>query len=74
MDTRSSFFFGRDRFLGRDLAMRGAAPAAIQALAGHHSVSATQRYMHLAPIALKATVALLEQPIPKEEGDAEMAT
>lgn len=49
------------------LAMRGGAPAAIQALAGHESVSTTQRYVHLAPIALKETVKLLEQPAPVGE-------
>jgi site-specific recombinase XerD len=40
--------------------MRGAAPAAIQALAGHESVSTTHRYMHRAPIMLRETVRLLE--------------
>jgi integrase len=42
------------------LAMRGAAPRAIQELAGHASISVTQRYMHLAPSALKEAIALLE--------------
>jgi site-specific recombinase XerD len=45
------------------LAMRGAAPAAIQALAGHQSVTTTMRYMHLAPVVLRETVKLLEQPV-----------
>ena len=34
------------------LAMRGAAPKAIQELAGHSTLSMTLRYMHLAPSAL----------------------
>lgn len=42
------------------LAMRGAAPRAIQELAGHASISVTQRYMHLAPSALTEAIALLE--------------
>lgn len=36
------------------LAMRGAAPRAIQELAGHQDLGTTQRYMHLSP-ALRAT-------------------
>lgn len=43
------------------LAMRGAAPAAIKELAGHTSMSTTQRYMHLAPGMLRDTVRLLDQ-------------
>ena len=42
------------------LAMRGAAPAAIQTLAGHQSPSTTNRYMHLAPVMLRETVRLLD--------------
>ena len=57
------------------LAMRGAAPVSIQVLAGHESVSTTQRYMHLAPVMLRDTVRLLEEPAPKRDSGAlEMAT
>jgi integrase len=39
---------------------RGAAPRAIQALAGHAGITVTERYMHLAPSALTEAIALLE--------------
>jgi len=42
------------------LAMRGAAPAAIQALAGHQSLATTQGYMHLSPASGASAIALLE--------------
>jgi integrase len=47
------------------LAMRGAAPKAIQELAGHATVSMTMRYMHLAPVTLHETIKLLNsgQPV-----------
>ncbi len=47
------------------LAMRGAAPKAIQELAGHSTLSMTMRYMHLAPIALRQAIELLDfgQPV-----------
>jgi integrase len=42
------------------LAMRGAAPKAIQELVGHSTLTMTLRYMHLAPSALREAVALLD--------------
>jgi len=44
------------------LAMRGAAPRAIQELAGHRELGMTQRYMHLSPAALDSAIRLLDQP------------
>jgi integrase len=41
------------------LAMQGAAPKAIQELAGHSTLAMTMRYMHLAPIALRQAIDLL---------------
>ena len=40
--------------------MRGAAAKAIQDLAGHQSIAVTNRYMHLAPGALRTAIDLLE--------------
>ncbi|HWZ92066.1 MAG TPA: tyrosine-type recombinase/integrase [Polyangiaceae bacterium] len=53
------------------LAMRGAAPNAIQELVGHSTLSMTLRYMHLAPSALCEAIGLLNfgQPV----GSAETA-
>ena len=53
------------------LAMRGAAPKAIQELAGHSTLAITMRYTHLAPTALREAIALLDfgQPV----GNAEVA-
>jgi integrase len=45
------------------LAMRGAAPRAIQELAGHADVTTTQRYMHLSPAAMESAIRLLERPV-----------
>jgi integrase len=47
------------------LAMRGAAPKAIQELAGHTTLTMTLRYMHLAPSALREAIGLLDsgQPV-----------
>jgi site-specific recombinase XerD len=39
--------------------MRGAAPKAIQELAGHSTLAMTLRYMHLAPTALREAIELL---------------
>ena len=41
------------------LAMRGAAPKAIQELVGHSTLTMTLRYMHLAPSALTEAIDLL---------------
>jgi integrase len=49
----------RHTFCSR-LAARGAAPRAIQELAGHANSSTTDRYMHLAPGALRTAIALIE--------------
>ena len=51
------------------LAMRGAAPKAIQELAGHKSLKVTLRYMHLTETALRETMRLLEA----RDGPAECA-
>jgi integrase len=54
------------------LAMKGAAPKAIQDLAGHSTLTMTLRYMHLAPSALREAIGLLDdlgQPV----GSAEQA-
>jgi integrase len=47
------------------LAMKGAAPKAIQELVGHSTLSMTLRYMHLAPSALREAIDLLNfgQPV-----------
>ena len=46
-----------------NLAMRGGSARSIQELAGHQNLATTQRYMHLTPDTLEATVRLLNQPI-----------
>ena len=43
------------------VAMKGAPPVAIQKLAGHSELSATQRYMHLSPAARDGAIELLDQ-------------
>ena len=55
------------------LAMRGAAPKAIQELAGHSTLSMTLRYMHLAPSALREAIGLLDD-FGQPAGNAEAAT
>ena len=52
------------------LAMRGAAPLAIQGLAGHQDQGTTQRYLHLTPAALEGAIRLLEQGQPPHHGDS----
>jgi len=44
------------------LAMRGGSAPKIQILAGHQNLATTQRYMHLTPATLEATIRLLEHP------------
>lgn len=59
----------RHTFCSR-LAMLGAAPRAIQELAGHRDLGMTQRYMHLSPAALDSAIRLLDQaPAVKNFGD-----
>jgi site-specific recombinase XerD len=45
------------------LAMKGAPARAIQELAGHESLSTTQRYMHLSPAAIDRAIRLLDGDI-----------
>ena len=42
--------------------MRGAPARAIQELAGHQDLTATQRYMHLSPAAIEGAIRLLDHP------------
>jgi integrase len=51
----------RHTFCSR-LALRGATPKAIKELAGHVHSSTTDRYLHLAPSALKTAIDLLDTP------------
>ena len=44
------------------LAMRGGSARSIQELAGHQNLATTQRYIHLTPATLEATVRLLDHP------------
>jgi len=46
--------------------MRGAPRRVIQELAGHSELSMTERYMHLSPAALDATVRLLDTAHPEQ--------
>jgi site-specific recombinase XerD len=50
----------RHTFCSR-LAMAGAPALAIKVLAGHQSLAATQRYMHLSPRAKESAVKLLDE-------------
>lgn len=49
----------RHTFCSR-LAMAGATPVAISTMAGHASLSTTQRYLHLSPAAMDQAIALLD--------------
>ena len=49
------------------LAMKGAAPRAIQGLAGHAKSATTDKYMHLAPRALHSAIDLLDAGEEEEE-------
>jgi site-specific recombinase XerD len=51
----------RHTFCSR-LALRGATPKAIKELAGHVHSSTTDRYLHLAPSALRTAIDLLDGP------------
>jgi integrase len=42
------------------LAMQGAAPRAVQELAGHRHINTTMRYMHLSPRAMDSAIKLLD--------------
>jgi site-specific recombinase XerD len=46
------------------IAMLGAAPKAIQELAGHSTLTMTMRYMHLAPKVLREAIELLNSGHP----------
>jgi integrase len=50
--------------------MRGAAMRAVQELMGHQDLTMTQRYSHLSPAAMEATIRLLEPTVePIESGE-----
>jgi site-specific recombinase XerD len=52
------------------LAMQGASMRGVQELVGHQSLAMTQRYSHLSPASLDATIRLLEQrPTQRAVGD-----
>jgi len=51
----------RSRRVCSHLAMRGAPARAVQELGGHSEQGMTQRYMHLSPASLDATIRLLER-------------
>ncbi len=55
------------------LAMQGAAPKAVQELAGHSTLGVTLRYMHLAPSALREAIALLDFGQQMGNGDAALS-
>ncbi len=49
--------------------MRGAPAKVIRELAGHESLTTTQRYMHLSPAAKDAAIGLLDMAGPHLPGD-----
>ena len=49
--------------------MRGAAPKAIQDLAGHQDLTTTQRYMHRTPSAAEAAIRLLDSTSEEAHGN-----
>ncbi len=61
----------RHTFCSR-LAMRGATAKAIQELAGHVSLTTTQRYMHLSPAAKESAIRLLEVDLVRGEKRGEI--
>ncbi|HVP69210.1 MAG TPA: site-specific integrase [Anaeromyxobacteraceae bacterium] len=61
----------RHTFCSR-LAMLGAPAKAIQELAGHQSLSTTQRYMHLSPAAKSAAIELLNRAVNEEEASEKL--
>jgi|SRR5919201_2431994 integrase len=58
----------RHTFCSR-LAIRGATTKTIQELAGHASLTTTQRYMHLSPAAKESAIRLLEFGVGGERGE-----
>ena len=48
--------------VGQTIRTRGSVRS-IQELAGHQNLTTTQRYMHLTPATLEATIRLLNQPL-----------
>ena len=59
MEQHGKLHILRHTFCSR-LAMRGATAKAIQELAGHSSLTTTQRYMHLSPAHKEGAIRLLE--------------
>jgi integrase len=66
-DVRTGVHILRHTFCSH-LVMRGAAMRAVQELVGHQDLTMTQRYSHLSPAALEATIRLLERRDPPPQG------